>query len=117
MNNLIHHNLQNNDDENGNICNNLSEMEKQVLFLAALNKSNKQISLINESLGIRKTDYNTIKALMSQRIYKKLNVGSLDKAVVRAIETKQLDKIPESLLNYLLKDFYLIETKKDCISI
>lgn len=116
MNSLINKRLPN-ENNNSKICENLSEMEKEVLFLAALNKSNKQISLINESLGIRKVEYSTVKTLMSQRIYKKLNVETLDKAVVKAVETKQLDKIPESLLSSLLKDYYLIETKEDYINI
>lgn len=80
----------------------LSEMEREVLFFAALNKSNKQISNIEELLGIRKVTSNTIKTLMSQRIYKKLNVSTLDDAIVKAIETKQLDKIPESFLTSVL---------------
>jgi|GEM_PF-6130367 len=99
------------------IYNNLSGMEKEILFFAALNKSNKQISTIVEELGIRKTNYNTIKTLISQRIYKKLDVDTLDKAIVQAIENKQIDKIPESFLATLLKDYYLLETKNECIHI
>ncbi|MDD3266533.1 MAG: helix-turn-helix transcriptional regulator [Burkholderiales bacterium] len=104
-------------DENIKKNNNLSEMEKQILFLAALNKSNKQISAINESLGIRKVEYSTIKTLISQRIYKKLNVKTLDQAITKAVETKQLNKIPELLLSSLLRDYYLIETKENYINI
>lgn len=113
-------------EENTNITNNdkplahnnvLSALEKEILFFAALNKSNKQISSLQTKLGIRNIGHNTIKSAISQRIYNKLNASTIDDAIVKAIEMKQIDKIPESILAAMLKDYYLIETENDCINL
>lgn len=93
----------------------LSNLEKEVLFLASLGKSTKQISDIMTNLGIRDINYNTINSLISQRIYKKLDVQNLSDAILAGVETKQIASIPESLLLSKLKPYYLIDTKKDCI--
>lgn len=103
------------DDESIVHNNTLSTLEKEILFFAALNKSNKQISSLQTKLGIRDIGHNTIKSTISQRIYNKLNALTIDDAIVKAIETKQIDKIPESILAAMLKDYYLIETEDDCI--
>lgn len=120
--------LLNINEKNGNLANitnnelimhdnSLSVLEKEILFFAALNKSNKQISSLQTKLGIRDIGYNTIKATIRQRIYQKLDTMTIDDAVVKAIETKQIDKVPESILAAMLKDYYLIETEKGCIEL
>lgn len=95
----------------------LSDLEKETLFIAALNKSNKQIAEIVQRLGIRNSSDNTIKGLISQRIYKKLNVNNLNDAIQKAIKVGQINQIPQSILTATLKDYYLLETKDDCITI
>lgn len=95
----------------------LSNLEKEALFIAALNKSSKQIAEIVQRLGIRRSSDNTIKTLISQRIYKKLNVNNLNDAIQKAIKVGQINQIPQSILTATLKDYYLLETKDDCISI
>lgn len=107
----------NNKSNQRETCNDLSEMEKEILFFAALNKSNKQISTIIEELGIRKANHNTIKTLISQRIYKKFDVATLDEAIIKAIKSEQIHKIPESFLNTILRDYYLLDTKNEHINI
>lgn len=93
----------------------LSDLEKEVLFLAALGKSTKQISSIMTNLGIRDISNNTVNSVISQRIYKKLDVQNISDAILAGVETKQIASIPESLLLSKLKPYYLIDIKKDCI--
>ena len=61
----------------------LSNFEREVLYLAALGKSNKQISSILDNLGIRNANYATINTLISQRIYNKMNSNTLDNAILK----------------------------------
>lgn len=93
----------------------LSQLEKEILLFAALNKSNKQIASLEASLGIRTITQNTIKSMVSQRIYKKLGVDTIDAAIFKAIESQQLDTIPDSILDKSLKDYYLLDVNDDCI--
>lgn len=92
----------------------LSDLEREVLFLAALGKSAKQISNIMASFGVRNIGYNTINSIISQRIYKKLEVQNISDAILSGVESKQVSTIPESLSSKL-KQYYLIGTEKDCI--
>lgn len=92
----------------------LSDLEKEVLFLAALGKSSKQISTIMSSNGVRKIGYNTVNSIISQRIYKKLQVQNISDAILSGVESKQISAMPESLSSKL-KQYYLIGTEKDCI--
>jgi DNA-binding CsgD family transcriptional regulator len=93
----------------------LSNLEKEILFFAALGKSTKQISNIMSNLGIRDIAHNTVNSVISQRIYKKLEVQNISDAILAGIKTKQISSMPESLLLSKLKPYYLINTKKDCI--
>jgi DNA-binding NarL/FixJ family response regulator len=93
----------------------LSELEKEVLFFSALGKSTKQISSLLNNLGVRDISNATINSLISQRIYKKLDVQNLSDAISIGIESNQINSIPDSLLMSKLKPYYLIDTKKDCI--
>ena len=93
----------------------LSDLEKEILFFAALGKSTKQISNIMSNLGIRDIAHNTVNSVISQRIYKKLEVQNISDAILAGVETKQISSIPEGLLLSKLKPYYLIETKKDSI--
>lgn len=92
----------------------LSDLEREVLFLAALGKSAKQISNIMANFGVRNIGYNTINSIISQRIYKKLEVQNISDAILSGVESKQVSVIPESLSSKL-KQYYLIGTEKDCI--
>lgn len=93
----------------------LSDLEKEILFLAALGKSTKQISNIMTNLGIRDITHSTVNSVISQRIYKKLEVQNISDAILAGIQSEQISAMPESLLLAKLKPYYLIETKQDCI--
>lgn len=119
INKLLNHTDQekNPDITSDDADNKLSTLEKEILFFAALNKSNKQISSLQSKLGIRNINYSTVKTTVSQRIYQKLNTTTIDDAVIKAIESKQIETIPESILSAMLKDYYLIEATPDFISL
>lgn len=93
----------------------LSNSEKEILFLAGLGKSAKQIANQLRDIEVKNINYGTVKSVISQRIYKKINVNNTGDAVMDAIKDKQINKIPETLLK--LNSYYLIDTKQDCIKL
>lgn len=93
----------------------LSNSEKEILFLAGLGKSAKQIANQLNEIGVKSINYGTVKSVISQRIYKKINVNNTSDALMCAIKDKQINNIPEGLLK--LNSYYLIDTKQDCINL
>ena len=93
----------------------LSNSEKEILFLAGLGKSAKQIANLLGAIDVRNINYGTVKSVISQRIYKKINVNNIYDAVMDAIKDRQINNIPETLLK--LNSYYLIDSKHDCIQL
>lgn len=103
--------------ENKNYPGNLSTLEREILLFHALNKNNKQIADLENGLGIRAVNYNTIRTTVSKRIYKKLDTETIDEAIMKGISSHQIDTIPESILAKSLRDYYLIDVNDECFII
>lgn len=94
---------------------NFSNSEKEILFLSALGKSSKQISNLLMDMGIKKISYGTVKSVISQRIYKKININNLNDAILKGIQDKKINNIPDTLLQ--LNSYFLIDSKHEYIEI
>ncbi len=95
----------------------LSTLEKEILFMATLGKSSKEVANTFSEIGIREISHSTVKSILSQRIYKKLNVNTISKAIHSGIKYNDTDKIPQSLLLSRLKEYYIIDSNNNSIEI
>ena len=93
---------------------NLSEIEKEIIFLLTLGKSTYQIQNFMH-VRHRQISLPTINSIIRNNLFHKLNVASIDQLVKVALILK-LNEIPASLLNMKKKIVELTETPINPVS-